>query len=115
MPQMERDKLLLKRPGFEAPAFPGRTFYCLHSALMEGVLVSFPELAARITVERVAWPALRHSLGEDNQPLPLLMLTQGETSRYRTGTYRDRALIAGKDRILAALSERHGFPDPHHP
>jgi hypothetical protein len=112
---MERDKLLLKRPGFQDPAFPGRTFYCLHSALIEGVLFSFPELAARIKVERVVWPVPRQSVGDENQPLPLLMLKPGETSCYRTGTYQDRALIAGKDRILAALSERHGFPDPHHP
>jgi hypothetical protein len=31
----------------------------------------------------------------------------------RTGTHRGRAFIADKDAILAALSERHGFPDPH--
>jgi hypothetical protein len=105
---MEPDKLFLKRPGFEDPAFPGQTFYCLHSALLEGVLISFPERAARLAVERVL-----ESFGE--QPLPLLMLTQGETSRHRTGTYRGRVLVAGKDGILAALSERHGFPAPHHP
>ena len=116
---MQRDKLFLKRPGFEDPAFPGRTFYCLHSALVEGVLTSFPALAAHLTVERVAWPASGNSVaqwtGEDNPSLPLLVLTPGESSRYRTGTYQDRVLIASKDRILAALSERHGFPDPHHP
>lgn len=104
---MERDRLFLKRPGFEDPAFPGQTFYCLHSALVEGVLISFPELAARLAVERVA------EFGE--APLPLLVLTQGETSRYRTGSFQDRVLVAGKDGILAALSERHGFPAPHHP
>lgn len=114
---MERDKLFLKRPGFEDPAFPGRTFYCLHCALVEGILISFPELAARLTVERVAWPG--HSVvgpvGGGNHSLPLLVLTPGETSRYRTGIYQDRVLVAGKDGILAALSERHGFPEPHHP
>jgi hypothetical protein len=118
VPLIPRDKLILKRPGFEDPAFPGQTFYCLHSALVEGVLTSFPELAARLTVERVAWPGPRHSVVElvgDNQEMPLLVLTPGETSRYRTGAYQDRVLVAGKDRILAALSERHGFPDPHHP
>jgi len=30
-----------------------------------------------------------------------------------TGTHNGRAIIADKDRMLAALSERHGFPDPH--
>lgn len=110
---MERDRLLLKRPGFEDPAFPGQTFYCLHSAQVEGVLASFPELAARIAVERVAWPG--HLAGEGGQPLPLLVLRSGETSRYRTGAYQGCVLVAGKDGILAALSERYGFPAPHHP
>jgi len=116
VPLISHDKLFLKRPGFEDPAFPGQTFYCLHCALVEGVLTSFPELAARLTVERIAWPGpVVELVGEDNQPLPLLVLTPGETSRYRTGVYQDRVLVAGKDRILAALSERHGFPAPHHP
>lgn len=105
---MECDRLFLKRPGFEDPAFPGQTFYCLHSALVEGVLSSFPELAARLAVERVVELA-----GGD--PLPVLVLTRGESSRYRTGSFQGRVLVAGKDGILAALSERHGFPAPHHP
>jgi hypothetical protein len=117
--KMDYDKLILRRPGFEDPAFPGQTFYCLHCALVEGVLTSFPELAARLIIERIVWPRPEHSVGalvgEGSQSLPLLVLTPGETSRYRTGTYQDRVLVAGKDRILAALSERHGFPDPHHP
>ena len=116
MPLISRDKLFLKRPGFADPAFPGQTFYCLHCALVEGVLASFPELAAGLTVERIAWPGpVVELVGEDHQPLPLLVLRPGEASRYRTGTYQDRVLIAGKDGILAALSERHGFPAPHHP
>ncbi|WP_035706596.1 DUF3088 family protein, partial [Bradyrhizobium genomosp. I (2014)] len=49
---MTRDRLLLLRPGFEDPAFPGRLFYCWHCALIEGVLASFPQLAAKLDVER---------------------------------------------------------------
>jgi hypothetical protein len=48
-----RDRLLLLKPGFEDPAFPGQRFYCWHCALIEGVLASFPELAARLDVERI--------------------------------------------------------------
>lgn len=114
---MTRDLLFLLRPDFEDPAHPGRRFYCWHCALIEGVLASFPALAGRLDVERIAWPKPRQDLialvGEDNQSLPLLVLPTGATSLHQTGSHRGRAFIADKDAILAALSERHGFPGPH--
>ncbi|WP_407185889.1 DUF3088 domain-containing protein [Bradyrhizobium centrosematis] len=114
---MTRDRLFLLRPGFADPAFPGRLFYCWHCALIEGVLASFPQLAARLDVERIPWPRPRQPvialLGEQNQSLPLLVLQDGSTSPHQTGSHEGRAFIADKDAILTALSERHGFPDPH--
>lgn len=111
------DHLYLVKPGFTDPAYPGQTFYCWHCALIEGVLASFPDLSGNLSVHRVAWPRPRNLLidvaGEDNQSVPLLVLNPGEHSIHQTGTFNGRALIADKDAILAALSERHGFPDPH--
>ena len=111
------DKLFLLRPDFEDPAYPGRRFYCWHCALLEGVLASFPKLARRLEVERIAWPKPRQPVvsivGEDNQSVPLLVLAQGETSPHQSGVFQGRVFINDKDRILSALSERHGFPDPH--
>src|SRR5688572_24102301 len=73
-----RDRLLLLKPGFEDPAFPGQRFYCWHCALLEGVLASFPELAARLDVERIDWARPRAAvvtvLGFENQTLPVLLL-----------------------------------------
>ena len=115
--RMTRDRLFLLQPDFEDPAYPGQRFYCWHCALIEGVLVSFPQLAKRLDIERIAWPRPRlpviELVGEENQSLPLLVLAEGASSMHQTGTYRGRAFISEKDRILAALSERHGFPDPH--
>jgi len=114
---MTRDRLFLLHPGFEDPAYPGQRFYCWHCALIEGVLASFPALAEKLDVERIAWPKPRQAVialvGEGNQWLPLLVLADGATSRHQTGSYQGRAFIADKDAILAALSERHGFPGPH--
>ena len=114
---MAPDRLFLLRPDFEDPAYPGRRFYCWHCALIEGVLASFPELAELLEVERIPWPRPRQAVialaGEENQSLPLLVLAEGATSPHQTGTHHGRAFIADKDGILAALSERHGFPDPH--
>ena len=114
---MTRDRLFLLRPDFEDPAFPGRRFYCWHCALIEGVLASFPALAGQLEVAHIAWPRPRQAVialvGEENQSLPLLVLADGTTSPHQTGSHHGRAFIADKDGILAALSERHGFPDPH--
>lgn len=99
-----KDTLYILAPGFEDPAYPGKAFYCWHCALMEGVLASFPELADRLDVRRIAWPKPRREvaelLGEDNQSLPVLVLSEG-------------GFINDKDAILTALTERHGFPHPH--
>jgi hypothetical protein len=114
---MTRDKLFLLHPGFEDPAYPGTIFYCWHCALIEGVLASFPKLAANIDVERVAWPRPRTAvvalLGIENQSLPVMILADGSTSTHGSGIYEGRTFLADKDGILAALSERHGFPHPH--
>ncbi|MBY5763088.1 DUF3088 domain-containing protein [Rhizobium leguminosarum] len=114
---MNRDRLFILRPGFEDPAYPGQRFYCWHCALMEGVLASFPDLAQGLDIERIAWPRPRlpviELVGEENQSLPLLLLANGATSVHQTGVYRGRAFISEKDNILAALTERHGFPNPH--
>jgi hypothetical protein len=114
---LQRDTLFLLRPNFEDPKFPGQRFYCWHCALLEGVLVSFPELALQIDVERIAWRRPRTAVialaGKDNQSLPLLVLAEGSTSPHAEGIYRGRAFVADKDKILAAFTERYGFPAPH--
>ena len=114
---MSKDTLFLLKPGFEDPAYPGKKFYCWHCALIEGVLASFPELGQKIEIKRIAWPRPRLDVivlvGEDNQSLPLLILANGNRSIHQTGEFQGRAFISDKDAILAALSERHGFPHPH--
>lgn len=114
---MTRDTLYLVAPGFEDPAYRGKTFYCWHCALLEGVLAGFPEAAARLDVVRVEWPrpraAVIEAAGEENQSIPLLVLAEG--ARFASGKPGParRWLVTEKDAILAALSQRHGFPEPH--
>lgn len=101
---MDRDQLFLLRPGFEDPAYPGKIFYCWHCALLEGVLASFPDLAARLDVMRIEWPRPRRELvellGDQHQSIPVLVLAEG-------------GFVNEKDAILVALCERHDFPHPH--
>lgn len=114
---MTRDKLIILKPDFLDPAYPGQRFYCWHCALMEGVLASFPELADRIDVERIGWSRPRREvvdlIGADNQSLPVLVLADDAPTDLATGSYEGRRFVAGKDAILAALSARHLIPLPH--
>lgn len=114
MRMLEQDRLFLLRQGFRAPDYPGQRFFCWHCALLDGVLFAFPELTQRLFVERIEWPRPRPGVislvGEENQSVPLLVLANGDRSPHQTGVYQGRAFISDKDQILAALSERHGFP-----
>ncbi len=114
---MTQDTLYLLEPGFEDPAYPGKRFYCWHCALIEGVLVSFPELATNLKVERVAWPRPRRKVidvvGEAYQSLPLLLLGDASSGGLATQSFKGRLFVSNKDEILRALSVRHGFPEPH--
>lgn len=112
-----RDRLFILRPDFGDPAYPDKRFYCWHCALIEGVLASFPDLAKRLDVERVAWPRPRtkvvEMVGEGNQSLPLLVLSDDAPIDLPARTFGDCRFIADKDDILRALTVRHGFPEPH--
>lgn len=112
-----RDTLFLLQPGFHDPAFPDQIFYCWHCALLEGVLASFPDLARKLDVVRIAWPRPRAEIvalvGEAHQSVPLLILAEDATAGLETGLQGDIRFVAGKDAILDLLSRRHGFPTPH--
>lgn len=113
-----RKALRNARSGSRARPSPGQTFYCWHCALIEGVLASFPTLGSGLDIERIDWQRPRKGVialaGEDNQSLPLLIVKDGDRSEFETGMHDGRSLIADPHKILAALTERHGFP-PLHP
>lgn len=114
---VKRDTLFLLKPGFADAAYPGETFYCPHCALVEGVLASFPNLAARLDVVRVDFPRPRpvvvEQVGAENQSLPTLVLCDDAADGLETGRFGGVRFVKGRDEILRALSVRHGFPVPH--
>ena len=112
---MSRDKLFLISPGFADPQHPGTVFVCPHCNGIEGLLASFPDLAAAIDVERVPFARPRQpvidAVGEENQSLPVLVLggDPPPDARERDGTH----FVSATGRILELLAERHGFPRLH--
>lgn len=79
----------------------GAEFYCRDCIEIDGLLAMFPEHAAKLEVIRVPWPrprtAIVDAIGEDNQNLPALVFAEGGFANDQDG-------------LLAALNERHGFP-----
>jgi hypothetical protein len=101
---MSRDTLFLLDTEWADPVYGGeRTFYCKECMIVEGLLATFPERAASLDVVRVAWPrpraAVIEAIGKDNQNLPALVWDGGFANEIEA--------------LLAALAERHGFPERH--
>lgn len=104
-----RDRLFLLEREYADPEFGGeRVFYCKDSITIEGLLAAFPDRAAKLEVVRVPWPrpraAVVAAIGAAHQTLPALVWTRenGETG------------FANEiEPLLAALAERHGFPERH--
>ena len=128
------DTLFLLEHEFEDPALPilpelgsgrgiarsaverPRTFYCRDCILLEGLLAKFPERTAKLNIVRLPYPRPRHAvvdaIGEENQWLPVLVLGDGDTD-LPTGEDQGTRFINDIHTLLAALHERHGFPEPH--
>lgn len=107
--RMSRDTLFLLEHEFADPAFGGeRVFYCKDCMTIEGLLATFPERAAAIDVVRVPWSrpraAVVAAIGEANQNLPALVWAKEDGS---VGFANEI------EALLAALAERHGFPERH--
>jgi hypothetical protein len=109
--------LFLLAPDFEDAKFPGQRFFCRHSALVEGVLTSFPALLDAIDVHRIAFPRPRAEVielvGEANQALPVLVLPAGQASAYAGGEVNGRQFVSGAERIIDALVGDRLIPPPH--
>lgn len=101
---MTRDRLFILEHDFADPELGGRLFYCKDCMTIEGILASFPDLAANIDVTRVPWPrpraAVVEAIGAENQNLPSLVLSEG-------------GFVNEIEALLAALHTRHGFPERH--
>lgn len=79
----------------------GAQYYCRDCVEIDGLLALFPELSGDIEVERVPSPrpqqAVVDAIGEENQNLPALVFAEG-------------GFVNDQDGLLAALHERHHFP-----
>ncbi|WP_271164053.1 DUF3088 family protein [Brevundimonas intermedia] len=112
-----RADLFLLEPGFEDPAFPGAVYFDRYSALLEGVLRSYPRLEEVIVVHRVGFERPRRTVaalaGPDHQTLPRLVLPAGVQTEQAGPTHEGRRSVAGAGAIIACLVELYGLAAPH--
>ena len=112
-----RADLFLLKPGFDDPAFPGTIYFDRYSALLEGVLRSYPHLEESITVHRIGFERPRVAVaalaGEQHQTLPRLVLPVGATTEQPGPIYAGRRSVAGAGAIIACLVELYGIAPPH--
>lgn len=110
-----RDKIFLIQPDFKDPKRPGLRFVCPYCNQIEGLLLTFPELAKRVDVERV--PFLRPRLpviavlGEEHQSLPVMVF--GNNPPAHAQEANGRRFTDDTRSILEQLALRHGFPHLH--
>ncbi|PLP56526.1 hypothetical protein CYK37_25065 [Mesorhizobium loti] len=114
---MQKPQLFLLSPDFEDAAYPEQRFFCRHSALVEGVIASFPSLESLLDIRRIDFKRPRAEvvtlIGEANQALPVLILPSGETSGKASGEASGRQFVVGAEPIILALVEREVIPPPH--
>lgn len=112
---MAKDKVFLLTPGFTDPNRSDGPFFCPFCNQIEGVLASFPDLLAKVDVERVAFArpraAVINAIGEANQSLPVLIVTDNPPPDARAAN--GKFFIDDTARILQLLAERHGIPIAH--
>ncbi|KCZ52484.1 hypothetical protein HY29_04160 [Hyphomonas beringensis] len=114
---MQKDTLYLLDPHNSDPAYPDAAYYCPDCIIMEGLLVSYPELSEKLEIHRINWARPRMEivslLGEDNQGSPVLILSDTGEGLDGVQQHDGHYFINDRNAILHALSRRHGIPAPH--
>ena len=112
---MAKDQIFLIAPGFTDAKRDDGPFICPYCNQIEGILASFPDLAAKVDVRRLPFPRPRQPvialIGEDNQGLPVLVL--GDNPPADAKQANGHFFVNDTSRILELLAERHGFPKVH--
>ena len=113
-----KDRLYLLKPDFtDQGAGP---FFCLESALVEGMLSFYPALREKIEVYYIDFqkprPALVAELGVENQRAPKLILgeaTQAVPRGVKVSEAKGRRFISQDVEICRYLASTYGYGEPH--
>jgi len=115
---MTRPTLFILKPSFADPAAGPGSFFCPHSATVEGLLSFHPELRERLEVRYVEFARPRRDvialIGEANQACPVLILPPGSGTTSKTGrSANGRTFFVGASEISEFLATWAGIGSPH--
>ncbi|MBS7703778.1 DUF3088 domain-containing protein [Chelatococcus asaccharovorans] len=114
---MPRDCIFTIEPGFEDPKHPGKLWFCPFCNQIEGILATFPEVAAHFAVTRLPFPRPRQPvidlIGADHQGLPVLVFADAAAAPPDAKTANGYRFVDDTRRILEIVAERSGIPAPH--
>lgn len=115
---MMRPVLFVLKPSFADPKAGSGTFFCPHSATVEGLLSFHPELRERLDVRYVDFARPRREviaeLGEANQVCPVLILPRDWPEAVATGRRAEgRTFFVGATEIATFLAGWAGTGMPH--
>jgi hypothetical protein len=114
--RLARDTLFILRAPFEDPELEG-TWFCTSCATMEGALLANPHWGRSIDVKRSAYPRPRHDvialLGEENQSLPVLVLSDASTPPDDAKEFEGRFFLDEPKPITRYLAAMYGGAGPH--
>jgi hypothetical protein len=107
-----KPKLFLLRPDFRDPKVStNQLFYCPHSAMVEGILMYYPQLKEYIDVEYVTFERPRKPivelLGENNQLCPVLILSDNTPNTGKFNTFNKLLFTNDKFEIASYFSKTY--------
>lgn len=116
-----KDVLFLLNPGFKDNRLQpeDQLYYCPYNAMLEGVLIYYPELKEHFEIVYVDFPRPRNKvielLGEANQSLPSLVINKSnfDTSSLNVKYGNDKMFLMGSEEILKYFAQLHNIPLPH--
>ncbi len=110
----DHDTLFLLKPSF---VDGDATYYCPHSAQLEGLLFYYPHLREHLDVQHLDFPrprsALVSLLGEANQSVPVLVLRGDHPEDGLVRRSGEVAFVVGAKEIGTYLARAHGAALPH--
>jgi hypothetical protein len=107
-----KPKLFLLRPNFrDQKVSKSQLFYCPHSAMVEGVLMYYPQLKDQIDVEYVSFERPRTSvielLGEKNQLCPVLILPSNTPNTEKFNEFNNLLFTNDKFEIASYFGKTY--------
>jgi hypothetical protein len=113
-----KPKLFLLKPDFQDTKVSiDQSFYCPHSAMVEGILMYYPQLKDCIDIKYVSFERPRNPiielLGENNQLCPVLILPDKTSNTDKFQQFNNLLFTNDKFEIATFLSKTYNIGTWH--